>query len=179
MDDGPGGKKRHAEKAQLPWLTDLGHIRPEGVDKEMRYERKRLRRWFKRDGNDDARRLPPPPSHPIELGPIPFEVKDANAAFGELTSWMRQEPWLQPTDCYIKEDPLSDGAWLIIKFSSSEAVTQFQQEWNHRPREFLETRYEDTPFNQDSRESSQALSPLASGLDSEENSQASSAMVIG
>ena len=177
MDDGPGGKKRHAEKAQLPWLTDLGHIRPENGD-EISYERKRVRRWFKRDEDDDARMLPPPPSHPIELGPVPFEVKDANAAFGELTSWMSQEPWLQPMDCYIKEGALSDGAWLIVRFSSSEAVTQFQQEWNHRPRDFLETRYEDTPFNQESRESSQALSP-PSGLDSGENSQASSAMVIG
>lgn len=178
MDDGPGGQKRHAGKAQLPWLTDLGHIRREKVDKEMRYERKRLRRWFKRDEDDDARMPPPPPSHPIELGPVPFEVEDANKAFSTLTSWMGQEPWLQPAECSIKEDALSDGAWLIVKFSSSDAATQFQQEWNHRPRDFLETRYEDTAFNQESQGSSQALSP-PSGLDSEENSQASSAMVIG
>lgn len=181
MDDGPDAHKRHGRKAQLPWLINLGHIRSPEVDKEMRYERKRLRRWFKRDENDNSHRPPQPPSHPIELGPIPFKVENAKAAFDRLTSWMSQEPWLQTVDCSIKEGALSDGAWLVVKFFSSEAVAQFQQEWKHRLPDLLETRYENTFFNQESRESSQALSP-PSGLDSEESSQASSqtssAMVI-
>lgn len=191
MDDGPDAPKRHGRKAQLPWLTNLGHIRSE-VDKEMRYERKRLRRWFKHDEDNNSHRPPPPPLHPIELGPIPFKVEDPKEAFDRLTSWMTQEPWLQTVGCSIKEDVLSDGMWLVVKFFSSEAVAQFQQEWKHRLPDLLETRYENTFFNQESQESSQALSPPSglnseessqassppSGLDSEESSQASSAMVI-
>ncbi|KAF8652262.1 hypothetical protein AX14_008427, partial [Amanita brunnescens Koide BX004] len=84
---------------------------------------------------------------------------------------MSQEPCLKKADCSIKAAALSDGAWLVVKFPSREAVAQFQQKWNHRPPDFLGTRYEDTDFNRESRESSQALSP-PSGLDSEESSQA-------
>ncbi|KAF8344566.1 hypothetical protein F5887DRAFT_1203828 [Amanita rubescens] len=181
IDLGPGSRLRHKRsgKAGLPWLTDLSQIKRRKKRGERRKERKKLKRLLESD--EDAI---PPPLYPIEIGPVSFDVEDAKITFDKLTYWMSQEPWLQTARCAIKaevEDEWLPGTWLVVKFSSKEHVTQFQSEWNQRPLEFSEIYCDDTYFNRESRESSQAYSPAhspSSGLDSAESSQASSGMVV-
>ena len=164
---------------ELPWLTDLSQIKPAKKRGERRKERKKLERWVKKDES-----AAPPPLHPIEIGPVSFEVGDPRIALDDLTYWMPRDPWLQTARCAIKpeaEDEWLPGTWLVVKFYSREHVTQFQSEWNKRPLEFSEIHCYDMFFNQESRESSQAYSPPhfpSSGVDSAESSQASSGMVV-
>ena len=137
--------------------------------------------WFRGDENDT-----PSLSHPIEIGPVPFDFEGAQEAFDTLTSWMSQEPWLQTACCKFregKEDEWSPDPWLVVKFSSKEHVAQFQGEWSNRPLQWREIPLgeitcEDTTCIQNSRESSQAYSPAYSGPDFVEGSQADSVMVI-
>ena len=181
IDLGPGSRlrQRHSGKAGLPWLTDLSQVKRRKTCGERRKERKKLKRLFEND--EDAT---PPPSYPIEIGPVSLDVEDAKITFDELTYWMSQEPWLQTARCAVKpeaEDEWLAGTWLVVKFSSKEHVFQFRSDWNQRPPEFSEIYCDDTFFNRESRESSQAYSPVqspSSGLDSAESSQASSGMAI-
>ncbi len=162
-------------KVELPRLIDLGHLRL--ADKVARHkERMRLMTWFRRDENNT-----PSPSHPIEIGPVLFDFKGAKEAFDTLTSWMPQEPWLQTARYKFKEgkeDEWLPDPWLVVKFSSREHVAQFQEEWSNRPSHLDEVRCEDTSFDQNSRESSQAFSPAYSGPDFVEGSQADSVMEV-
>ena len=181
------GRKRQGTNLKeelIPFLTGLGYIRQDRSDvvEDARHkELQKLRRWF-RDGETGA----PSPSWPMEIGPLPSQLgKDAKYAFGALTSWMPQEPWLQTARRKIKvqrEDDWTPDTWLVVKFSSREHVVQFQEEWSNRPSHLDEVGCEDTSFNQNSRESSQAYSqahsPAYSGPDFVEGSQADSAMVV-
>ena len=180
MKESPRKKNGSNGKVELPRLTDLRHLRL--GDKAARHkERKRLMIWFRRDENDT-----PFPSHPIEIGPVLFDFKDAKEAFDTLTSWMSQEPWLQTARCKFKEekeDEWSPDPWLVVKFSSREHLAQFQEEWSQRPLEWSQIPLgditcEDASCNQNSRESSQAYSPAYSGPDFVEGSQADSVMVV-
>jgi hypothetical protein len=182
MKESPKKKNESNGKVESPRLIDLGHLRL--ADKTARHkERKRLMIWFSRDENDT-----PSPSHPIEIGPVLFDFKGAEEAFDMLTSWMpqSQEPWLQTARYKFKEgkeDEWLPDPWLVVKFSSRDHVTQFQEEWSHRPLEWREVPLgditcEDTSYNQNSRESSQAYSPAYSGPDFLEGSQADSVMAV-
>ena len=182
-DLGSGSQLRHKRggKVELAWLTDLSKVKRIKGPGERRKERKKLKRLLENDEDADAA---PPPLHPIEIGPVSFEVQDPRIAFDELTYWMSQEPWLQTARCALKqeaEDEVLSGTWLVVKFSSREHVIEFRSKWNERPPGFNEIHCYDTFFNQESRESSQAYSPPhfpSSGLDSAESSQASSGMVV-
>ena len=163
----------------LPFITDLGCVRKEKsdvIEGAQRKELQRLRRWFRGESGT------PSPSWPMEIGPLPSQlINDAKKAFGALTTWMPQKPWLQTARRKIKEqreDDWTSDTWLVVKFSSREHLIQFQEEWINRPPHLDEVRCEDTSFNQNSRESSQALSPAYSGPDDMEGSQAGSAMVV-
>ena len=179
VDVGPGSQLRHKHggKVGLAWFTDLSKIKRMKKRGERRKERKKLKRLLENDEDADAAR---PPLHPIEIGPVSFEVEDPRIAFDDLTYWMPREPWLQSARCAIKqeaEDEVLLGTWLVVKFSNREDVIQFRSKWNQRPLEFSEIYCDDTFFNQESRESSQAYSPAhlaSSGLDSAESSQGSS-----
>lgn len=179
IDLGPGSRLRHKHsgKVGLPWLTDFSQIKQAKKRGERRKERKR---YLEEDENAAPTRL-----YPIEMGPVPFKVEDPRIALDDLTYWMIRDPWLQTARCAVKpkaEDEWLPGTWLVVKFHSREHVTQFQSEWKKRPLEFHEIYCYDTFFNQELQElasvlsSTLAHSPL-SGLDSAENSQASSAAI--
>ena len=181
IDVGPGSRLRHKfdGKVGLAWLTDLSKVRRRKKPGERRKERKKLKGLL-----GDVEDTGPPPLHPIEIGPVSFDVEDAKITFDKLTYWMSQEPWLQTARCAIKleaEDEVLLGTWLVVKFSSGEHVTQFQSEWNKRPLEFSEIHCDDTFFNQESQDSALAYSPAhspSSSSDSAESSQASSGMAV-
>jgi hypothetical protein len=181
MDVNPGNRQKHKRngKVALAWITDLSQVKRAKAPGERRKERKKLKRWVKKDDN-----AAPPPLHPIEIGPVSFKVEDPRIALDDLTYWMPRDPWLQTARCAIKpeaEDEWLPGTWLVIKFSGREHVTLFQSEWNQRPLEFSEIHCYDTFFNQESQDSALVYSPAhspSSGLDSAESSQASSGMVI-
>ena len=180
IDLGPGSRLRqkHSGKVGLPWLTDLSQVKRRKKCGERLKERKKLKRMFEHDEDDT------PPLYPIEIGPVSFDVEDAKITFDNLTYWMSQEPWLQAARCAIKvekEDEWLPGTWLVVKFSSREHVIQFRSDWNQRPPEFSEIYCDDTFFNRESQETSQAYSPAqspSSSSDSAMSSQASSGMVV-
>ncbi len=91
----------------------------------------------------------------MKIGPLPSELgEDAKKAFGALTHWMPQEPWLQTARRKIKEqgeDDWTSDTWLVVKFYSGEHVIQFQEQWINRPSHLDEVRCEDASFDQNSR----------------------------